>query len=266
MKWYKIAVPIIVIVCLIILVFSYLNWQKKLDNVLEQDQAVLTQTNVIEKEPSTQTKNSDAQTTADSVTINKMTANMDEQVRTLLVDRNSKGNSLKMLITGSAALESGEPGYAERLKSSIEEAYDFIEVTIVPVEKTSEFLANVDLSAGYDLVLLEPMTLMNNDRIAIEQEREHIDAFASAMAAEVEDAVLVLQPPQPIYSAGYYTAQVAALDEFAATNGYAYIDHWPQWPDTDDELLNDYLTKDELPNSEGAKLWAKKLAAYFIAD
>src|SRR5690606_30109630 len=141
---------------------------------------------------------------------------------------------------GSAALNSGEPGYAERLKESLKTSYeDFIEVDILPLTGTSEALigGKVDLSAGYDIVLLEPMTLMNNDRIAIEQEREHIGEFNTAVTTEVEDAIVVLHPPQPIYGAGYYLAQVSALEEFAAIYGYAYIDHWSAWPDTDDEAL-----------------------------
>ncbi|MBT2572010.1 SGNH/GDSL hydrolase family protein [Planococcus sp. ISL-110] len=261
MNLYKIGAAIAVIICVVVLVFSYLTWQDKLENVLDKPEEVAAQTGETKKEE-LQTK-----TSVNTVNVEELTLKMDIQVRELLLDRHSNDETLKMLITGSAALDSGAPGYAELLKDAVTKAYgDFVEMEVLSIEGTSQSLVNVDLSAGYDLVLLEPMTLMNNDRLAIEQEREHIKAFDAAMTAEVADAVLLLHPPQPIYGAGYYLAQVAALDEFAATNGYAYIDHWSAWPDTDDELLKDYLTDDGLPNDKGAETWAQELEAYFIAD
>ncbi|WP_142827192.1 SGNH/GDSL hydrolase family protein [Planococcus soli] len=260
MKLYKIGAIIAVIICIIALVFSYLIWQDRLESVLDQPEEAEVQTSA---EPQEEAETTDS---VDSVNIEELTVNMDDEVQQLFADR-SDGESLKMLIAGSAALESGEPGYAEQLQASLEEAYgNFIEIDIVTVVRTSEFLVNVDLSEGYDLVLLEPMTLMNNDRITIEQEREHIGVFESDMTAEVADSVLVLHPPQPIYGAGYYLAQVTALEEFASINGYPYIDHWSAWPDTDDEQLQDYLTEDGLPNDKGAETWAQELEAYFIAD
>ena len=267
MKLYKIGAFFAVLICVFALVFSYLTWQNKLENVLEQPEEQKAQTSG-KKEASTKEENK--QTTSElSVNIEELSANTDQAVQDLLTERSGNGEKVQLLIAGSAALDSGEPGYAERLKESLETSYEeFIEVDVLSLEGTSEALigGKVDLSAGYDIVLLEPMTLMNNDRIAIEQEREHISEFNTAVTAEVEDAVLVLHPPQPIFGAGYYLAQVAALDEFAATYEYAYIDHWSQWPDTDNEELKDYLTEDGLPNDKGAALWAEQLEAYFIAD
>ena len=276
MKLYKIGAILAVVVCVITLVFSYLSWQDKLDNAVAKPEEVKAEASAnkeqqngktSEKEEASSEEKKKETTGENSVNIQELSANADGAIQDLLMDRSENGETIQLLIAGSAALESGEPGYAEQLKTSLEEAYgNFIEVDIVSIERTSEFIINIDLSADYDLVLLEPMTLMNNDRIAIEQEREHIKAFDASVTAQVEDAVLVLHPPQPIYGAGYYLAQVSALDEFAATNGYAYIDHWSKWPDTDDEELKEYLTEDGLPNDKGAQVWAEELQAYFIAD
>ncbi|MBD8013361.1 SGNH/GDSL hydrolase family protein [Planococcus wigleyi] len=267
MKLYKIGAFLAVLLCVFALVFSYLTWQDKLENVLEQPEEQKTQTSG-KKEAST--KETKEQNNGElSVNIKELSANADQAVQDLLIERSDNGEKVQLLIAGSAALDSGNPGYAERLKESLETSYeDFIEVDVLSLTGTSEALigGNVDLSAGYDIVLLEPMTLMNNDRIAIEQEREHISEFNTAVTAEVEDAVVVLHPPQPIFGAGYYLAQVSALEEFAAIYGYAYIDHWSVWPDTDDEALKDFLTEDGLPNDKGAELWTEELEAYFIAE
>ncbi|MCH4826797.1 SGNH/GDSL hydrolase family protein [Planococcus halocryophilus] len=261
MKLYKIGALLAVIICIIILFFSYLTWQDKLENVLAPVESVSAE-NDDQKEDKTEEVKSDKK-----VNIDALIANMDEPSQNLFVERNENGESLKVLIAGSAALESGDPGYAERLQASLEEAYaDFIEVDILSIEGTSESLLDVDLSSGYDLVLLEPMTLMNNGIVAIEQEREHINEFRDKLTDQVEDAVLVLHPSQPIYGAGYYLAQIVALKEFAQLYDYAYINHWTSWPDTDNEVLKDHLTEDGLPNSKGAELWAEELEAYFIAN
>ena len=265
MKLYKIGAVLAVIVCVIALGFSYLIWQDKLENAVAKPEEIEAEAN--EKKEASSDESNKETNSGNSVDIQELSANADGAIQDVLMDRSENSETVQLLIAGSAALESGEPGYAEQLKTSLEEAYgNWIEVDIVSVEGTSEFLTNIDLSADYDLVLLEPMTLMNNDRIAIEQEREHITGFEGAITAKVADAVLVLHPPQPIYGAGYYLAQVAALDEFAAAKGYAYVDHWSAWPDTDDDKLKDYLTEDGLPNSKGAELWAQQLEAYFIAD
>lgn len=261
MKLYKIGAVIAVIICIIALVFSYLTWQDKLDNVLGESTPVKADSTDKEKKETVQVESDD------SVNIDSLIVNMDQDVKQVFMDRNSEGQALKFLIAGSAALESGEPGYAERLEDALVAAYgDLISVDIASIEGTSESLARVDLSTGYDVVLLEPMTLMNNDRIAIEQEREHINEFNARLSNEVEDAVLVLHPPQPIYGAGYYLAQITALKEFTQIYSYDYIDHWSSWPDTDNEVLKDHLTEDGLPNNKGAELWAEELEAYFIAN
>ena len=265
MKLTKIAAVLVVIICLIALVFSYLTWQDKLENVLspkETASTVETTDNQQKEKKETVTSKS-----VDSVNIEGVTANMDADVQKLFIQRNKDGKNLKFLIAGSEALASGNPGYGELLKESLEKAYpDFIKVDVLPIKGTSDSLAGIELSNDYDVVLLEPMTLMNNDRVAIEQEREHIRAFEEKLTSKVKDALIILHPPQPIFGAGYYLAQISALKEFSTIYSFNYIDHWSAWPDTDDAKLKEYLTEDGLPNDKGAAVWAKELEAYFIAN
>lgn len=227
-----------------------------------------------EQTANAQTENTDSETqttktesTSDNPVNTELFANMDEQVQELFLQKSSEGETLQLLIAGSDALESGNPGYAERLKTSLEETYgEAIEVTVEAVEGTSDALQSVDLSAGYDLTLLEPMTLMNNDRISIEDERQDILGFTDRLEQENSDALVILHAPQPIYGAGYYLAQVQALSEFANIYGYPYIEHWDAWPDTDDIALKEHLTEDAVPNDKGAETWASELSNYFIAN
>lgn len=263
MNLYKIGGTLAVFVCLGILVFSYLSWQDKLQSAGITSEAK-------SETASTQTKAEtpqDEPTSDGFVNDGQQLANMDEKVQQLFLRKNAEGEALQLLIAGSSALESGEPGYAERLKASLEETYgELVEVTIESVSGTSDNLQYVDLSAAYDLVLLEPLTLMNNDRISIEDEREDIRDFSTRLEQANTDSLVILHPPQPIYGAGYYRAQVQALGEFAKLYGYPYINHWEAWPNTDDPALREHLTEDAVPNSKGAETWASELTTYFIAN
>lgn len=263
MKLYKLGGLVAVLACLGILVYSYLSWQDKLQGAGTPEQTANAQTENTDSE----TQTTQTESTGDDSVNAELFANMDEQVQELFLQKNSEGETLQLLIVGSEALESGDPGYAERLQTSLEEAYgESIEVTIKAVDGTSDALQSVDLSAGYDLALLEPLTLMNNDRISIEDERQDVIAFSDRLEQENSDALVILHAPQPIYGAGYYLAQVQALSEFANIYGYPYIEHWDAWPDTDDIALKEHLTEDAVPNVKGAETWATELANYFIAN
>ncbi|MBT2581237.1 SGNH/GDSL hydrolase family protein [Planococcus sp. ISL-109] len=264
MNLYKFGGAIAVLVCLVTLVFSYLSWQDKLQ------QAAGTNAEASGATESTESETETTQTEPDSdelVNNPELFENMDERVRDLFLSTNTEGETLQLLIAGSEALESGEPGYAKLLTEALEEAYgDSIEVTIESATGTSDSLQRIDLSAGYDLVLLEPMTLMNNDHISIEDEREDVRDFLARLQEVNADSLVVLHPPQPIYGAGHYLAQVQALGEFAKLYSFPYINHWSAWPATDDLALKEHLTKDAVPNNAGAKAWASELINYFIAN
>lgn len=264
MNLYKLGGIFAVLACVGILVFSYLSWQDKLQ------QAAGIETEASAKPETTQSETETTQTEENSdefVNNGEQLANMDEQVQQLFIQKKSEGQAVQMLITGSAALESGDPGYAELLQTELEEAYgDLVDVTIETVTGTSDSLKSVDLDTEYDLVLLEPMTLMNNDRISIEDEREDVRDFTARLQETNTDAIVILHPPQPIFGAGYYLAQVQALSQFATLYGYLYIDHWEAWPATDDPELREHLTEDAVPNNRGAEAWASELINYFIAN
>ncbi|QMT16767.1 SGNH/GDSL hydrolase family protein [Planococcus maritimus] len=263
MNLYKIGGIFASLLCVGILVFSYFSWQDKLQNATGTDVEASSDKSAAKNG----TENEETETKSVQNVNTELLNNMDESVQELFLQKNSDGETLELLIAGSEALESGNPGYAERLKTSLEETYgDLLEVTIESVTGTSDSLQYLDLTAGYDLALLEPLTLMNNDRISIEEEREDIEEFTARLEQANAEALVVLHAPQPIFGAGYYRAQVQALEEFANLYGYPYIEHWDAWPDTDDIALKEHLTAEAVPNSKGAETWATELSNYFIAN
>ena len=253
------------ILCGVILVFSYASWKEKIASAgMPAEPAASTA-------PSEETEEETAAASDETAEIDleSLTAAMDPQVQEMFFNRKEQGEKLQLLIVGSEAMDTGEPGYGELLSDALEASYGgFIETELMSFDGTSEeFLLNgPQLSSGYDVVLLEPFTLKNNGRVEIESEHIHIQNVYGEILSAQDDAVLVLHPPQPIYGAQFYKTQVTALEEFARIQGYAYINHWQQWPSTEDLTLKEYLTEDSNPNNTGAETWANALIAYFTGS
>src|SRR5690606_18640272 len=125
------------------------------------------------------------------INLDALTAGMDAELQELFSNRKEQGETVQLLILGSEAMESGEPGYGELLKDALEEAYaGFIETELLPFDGTSEefLLSNPQLSSGYDVLLLEPFTLKNNGRVEIEREHEHIEEIYDEIVSAEDDA------------------------------------------------------------------------------
>lgn len=263
----KFGAILLVIFCLVILAISYSTWKEKIGSAAEKPQEASQSDETSEKAEKKPQQESVTSLTRED--LESLSAGIDEKAQLVLLDKYDSSDKAQLLIVGSNALDSGEPGYAELLKEELDRAYKgFIETTVVSFNGTSEGFMNegTDLSAGYDVVLMEPFTLKNNGVVLVEAEQQHIREFIGNVRSEEKEAALILQPPQPIYGAQFYTFQVKSLEKFAAQQQFGYINHWSAWPDTTDEKLKDFLTGDGLPNSEGAKVWANVLTDYFITE
>lgn len=262
----KFSVLIAISLCGVILLFSYASWKERIASagLPAEAAAIAPSSEETEKETAAVAEEEPAAADLDS-----LTASMDPQVRELFYNRKEQGDTLQLLIVGSEAMDAGEPGYGELLASELDAVYgNFVETALMSFDGTSEefLMSGPQLSAGYDVVLLEPFTLNNNGRVEIETEQLHTQNIFGEVLSAQGDAVLVLQPPQPIYGAQFYRTQVTALSEFARIQGYAYINHWPEWPSTEDLTLKEYLTEDSNPNNSGAETWANALIAYFTGS
>ncbi|TWT03589.1 SGNH/GDSL hydrolase family protein [Planomicrobium sp. CPCC 101079] len=262
----KLIAILLVIGCIVLLGFSYITWKDKLAAASTKPAEAATL--IEEKEEKAETSEPIKQVVTEDQ-LERLMAELDESVQKVFTDRFEADEKVQLLIVGSEAMDAGDVGYGEELERAIEEAYGgFIEVDAVSFDGTSaEFIEEeIDLSSDYDVVLFEPFTLNNNGLVEIEVEHEHIEAFYGQLQTEVSDAVLLLQPPQPIYGAGYYLTQVNALEEFASLSDIVYINHWSAWPATTDPALQDYLTEEKNPNDTGSQTWANELKGYFIAE
>lgn len=256
---------IVLIGCVLLLIGSYMQWKGNISSVGGNS------TKQISSPEKNDDKKSDdvVKPKHDVKRLLSLTSNADEQVQEVFSNRLESGENVNFLITGSTLLDSGKPGYGERLNNALKEAYgDSVTVKIEGFDGTSEeFLdEKINLSPGYDVVLLEPFTLKNNGIVTIDEEHQHIKSFQKLLTDKTEDAIVVLHPPNPIYAATYYPQQVSALKSFAESEGIPYLDHWKQWPDPETDEISSYLDEDGAPNNDGAEIWASALIEYFIAE
>lgn len=265
-------VTIVSIGCMIILITSYLIWQARLETVAKNASA---RDILIEAKPDPQ-KTSEEIDKTNELTSDKLTRliqQMDNATKEVVLNRFEQNKTVQLLIVGSDALNSGSPGYAERLQNNITSAYgDFFEVDVLPFSGTiTEFLEQIEdgtinLDNEYDIVLLEPFTVNNNGVVVVEDAFENILTIEKFIQGNVEDAQLIVHPSYPIFESVYYPVEVNALKDYSLASGLSYIDHWTVWPNVNDEQLQTYFNEDRTLNSEGASLWTNALSSYFIGE
>ena len=271
MKLGKILVPLVSILSIAILIVSYLSWDKKLETIKSE---ALTN-NTGDYTTAGNTPNDESTTSGktafeiNSDELAELAQNSDTSVQELVQKRFNAGVKVQMLIVGSDSIDFGEPSSATQLSEAIETAYKgFIEPTVLPFDSTSEVFMEdkvneIDWDSSYDLILFEPFTLNNNKRISTGYAHVHIQEFIDQVKLHVEDAVVVLQPSYPIYNTTTYRPDTEALQQFAQDNNLPYLNHWEQWPGTDDSELKEYLTNNQYPNEQGIDVWADALTEYF---
>jgi len=255
----------VLLICITLIVVSYLQWDDKLSSHYGN---IETKESVSSPPVKTKPIEKTEESVVDSETL-KLIANQDESVQTVFQDRITSGEKVQFLITGSDLLNSGDPGYGERLKVALEEAYgDSIEVTVNGFDQTiAQFTQDnpINVEAGYDVVLFEPFTLRSNGEVEIGDQLDQIETFNDNLKEQVKDVALVINPSNPIHAATIYPSQVETVKTFVQSEKIPYIDHWEDWPDPNSDEIVELLDEDSAPNSSGAEIWAEALIEYFIA-
>src|SRR5699024_5047243 len=189
------------LICVVLLALSYMQWNKKLTShhanssaVSEQKESTKDQKHK-EKGQAKPSKKSKG-TKDHNASIEALLANTDEEIQTLFKKRISDDKPVNMLILGSDELEYGNHGTAERIENALKKHYDaHIETTVSTYDGDIANLMNYDLSEyvnfndAYDVIILEPFTLRNHGVVAIEDEHIYIENLIGQFTSAVEDAV-----------------------------------------------------------------------------
>lgn len=134
---------------------------------------------------------------------------------------NSSGQPYKIVIAGSPALGSEIDGWAAIVQKELEKIFG---ETISVVVKIHDLTSQEYITQGKheelareqaDLLLLEQFILKNNGKVGNDLAAENYSEILVAIKEANLEAVVILQPANPLSLAKYYPLQVEALLEYA---------------------------------------------------
>jgi hypothetical protein len=262
----RILAVLISIICIGSIIYGYLHWTEKVHSPGDAAEIVVGKENVPADEETVPLS---------PLTLEELkakSAGLPAGVQESMVASYQEGESVSMLVVGSAAMGTKESGWGALLKEKLQGVYgkEFLPVDLVGFKGTSvEFVEEFDrlsIGEGYDIVLFEPFTLADNGNYSVERNHENIMIALGRLKEANPDVQLILTPPQPIYEAAIYPRQVEDLAKFAEENAIPYVNHWASWPDGKDEALKEYLDEESNPNEAGAEVWAEALFGYFVKE
>ena len=246
-----IGLILFVVVGISVLGYGQLHWQAKITAVTEQE------SQAIEK-----TLQNDFQEEEKVVFNIDYAANLPHEVIARLSDAQAMGESVDLALIGR---DLGE--WAQGLEAAIIEVYGSqiwnIEVLAYGNHTTSDLSQDVTLQNLQADVILFEVPLLNNNAAGTEWE---VSLFETQrLLSHWSDAVVILQPSNPIFQAVNYPRQVESFMESVDEERVYLINHWQAWPDFNSEEITDYLDEAYYVNEAGAALWQSYLINYFIA-
>ncbi|MFA9457404.1 SGNH/GDSL hydrolase family protein [Halalkalibacter sp. AB-rgal2] len=184
------------------------------------------------------------------------------------IEQYGEDGTLKIAVLGSTSitLDNTEASWPNLLASSLQGHAEDVQITmdIVDVDRLNTFeVAESDhidavMNLQPEVLLIEPFLLNDNGLLMKEDSIEMLERILSSLEVGLEETEIILMPGNPLYGAEYYLQQNEALEQFAAQEGYLFVDYWFAWPATDDPDLQNYIDSAR-PNEQGHQVWAEAL-------
>ncbi len=185
--------------------------------------------------------------------------------------------SLRIAIFGSEAMSGSdqiETSSVDIVVKEIENTYpnEMVDIQVFEVgNRTTSEVVNEGLHEDVvhfqpDVLIMEPFILNDNSElIRMNVSLPNITTILADIIAESPEALIILQPPNPVFQPRYYLQQVKELKDFALKNEYMYVDHWEAWPDITDEEINNYV-ENLRANQKGHEIWASVWKEFFVGE
>lgn len=273
---------LLAILCVALVIGGNMHWNNKIEETVKELPAAASEDNGEKKAPAKKAKDDSKKQDSqkkynedDKISsLLAYTANWPDEAARKFEKTLQNGERYKIVFAGSESVGAGENDWPALVQEKLIGTYGksaFSFEVFSHSLSSNQFLdqgKEQELAeAGADMIILEPFTLNDNGILTIEMSEKNIDAIVEAVKAKNKDAVIILQPPHPLYNASYYGTQVTSLEAYANNHGMAFINHWEAWPERDSKDINDYLSEDrETPNEDGHKLWAEYVNQYLIAE
>jgi lysophospholipase L1-like esterase len=187
-------------------------------------------------------------------------------------EKMNKNQPLHLMILGSSSTSEREGAWPQLLEKQLMGVYSeiLLKITIKELSnKTSDQVIKENLHKDWaeqkpDILLLEPFLLYDNGEVTMSNRLKNLTVLLEDFKKKNQDLTIMLQPANPIYGAHYYLKEEMDLERYANKHKYTYLNHWDAWPDPNNKEIKEYLTKDNLPNDKGNKVWANFLKEYFV--
>ncbi|WP_026692810.1 SGNH/GDSL hydrolase family protein [Peribacillus kribbensis] len=182
-----------------------------------------------------------------------------------------KKEKIKITFIGSDALGSADSGWPLLVEKKLQDefkdkvTFSTLHYNLTSNEYVQQEKFNDLISEKADIIYFEPFTLNDNGSVTIEDSLKNVQTTMDKVHEDNPSAVFILQPPHPIYQARNYPLQVEALKDYAAKNNILFLDHWKNWPDYNNEEINNYENEAQSqPNDKGNRIWADAVIEQFV--
>lgn len=240
-----------------------LYWNKKVAKATQQESGSTQKQSAKTEEKKTETKGSFNESYA---------KNLPNAVKDKLKKAAADKKAVNLVIVGDQA--SAANAWPAKVIASLKQAYgeSLWNVTVKEFkdEGTEDLITHKRdkeiADAKPDVILFEPPFVTDNSKMGNGSSVANTQKFVGSLQAGAKDAVIMIQPPNPVYNAKNYPKAIASLKQFAEQNGYTYLNHWEVWPDPTSKNILPYL-QDEFgfPSAKGYELWAQYVTNYFVA-
>lgn len=264
----KLSLLLLVITGIIVLAYGRLYWQEQITRMVHKDEEPILDMLEVNMEYTENMSEANIDYTENTLEVNmEYTDNLPQEVIEKI--ELAIENELPVQL---ALIARDEAEWAEGLRDALLEVYgaDLWNIEIVNYGDENiidllqnDFLQNLDA----DVIVFEGPFLNNNLQglqweFALEQ-LEQLIAYWT-------DAIVMIQPPNPIYQGIHFPSQVELYRNHISEQQYLYLDHWSVWPDFNGDEILSFLEVDEYGNrlrvnEEGAEIWQEYLVNYFIA-
>lgn len=256
-----------IIGCILIVLVGHFYYSQKLDSIAthaQEERVSSTSTSTTEEVEQEQEPAVEEKTIAITGILKEATSNKQQ------------GEAINITAFGSVSLSNGlapEKTWPNLMTSEL--------VTTLPDQTINTTVIDVDdiptteviegdyvkqvITSNPDLLLFEPFVFNDNGVLSIDDTFYYLEQILTELEEALPETTIVLMPPNPIYKPTFYAQQIEALQDFAEENEYLYADHWQNWPDIDDETINEHLENNR-PNEQGHQVWADFMVTYLLSE
>jgi hypothetical protein len=252
----RIFTMFVILACVFSVVGGHFYYKNKLEETAQAAKLELGMT--AKKETKNKLSSEEVQKPADHF------KNAPEGIAELYNQKKVANETLNMHLIGSASASPDGGTWAQLFTKQMTDTYgkdvaiqvtSFGELTSLELQGSQAYKNIIGKNA--DLFLIEPPLLNDNDGVSMDDTLYVLTKMITDIRAENANAVILLQPSNPIFSPNRYADQINSLEEYAKEQDISYLNHWENWPSVDSEEIKEYYNATTfVPNEKGHKLWA----------